>query len=844
MSKKSTIASTNNNYKYYLIIAIACFVLYGKSINNDFNIDDDYVYENHRLVKQGIKGIPEIFTSRYHDRDEQYFGYRPLTIAIYAIEYEFFGMNPHSAHFFNIIYYIICCSLLFYLFKILLTNKLGENAVWYSFLITIIFTTHAIHSEVVLSLKNREEIICLILCLLSTIYALKYFDERKLLNLILSIIFLTLGFLAKENAVVFIGIIPLIIVFFKTEISIFENISIKHYKWKSKEQMLTLSICLWIILFLLAAQTMEIYKGFIIYKHSVNIGINHVIVTILFMVHYFYIVYRKSKAGLPISSSIRNIIIWISCIILSIFTLIDLSTFPILVVMILLIVTLIPNRNKAVASIKVFDKVPARKTIYYVLFLILLSTIAIITVYYIPKQSLPEINAPVHKWQNPIFYAESSLSNNAGLVFYSLIYYIKLLIIPYPLRYYYGYSMIPLVDLTNPIVIFSIIFHVFLIVYAIKKFNRRELVAFGILFYLISILPFSNLFFPFTGIVAERVLFIPSIGFSIVLVYIIYNLIGLHNQKIYSKSNVYKTLFLAGIFILPNSIITINRNDDWKNRDTLFATDIKVLENSAKANNVYASHIFGRVQAGIRQQIPLQTFEPDVRRSIKHYQRAIEIDSTYSEAWHNLGYIYMILYRDYARAEYHYSKCLENDSTIAAAYLNRGITNYHLNNYSQAITDFEDYVNKNTHYQNKQLDKAFVFSGKSYLSMNDTANAIKYYRKALNNIKYENLTPAVLRDMIDFFVSVDVYEDAIYVTEKLIELTPDNNQLYVDIGNYYLMSGDTINAIKGWERSFEHYRGNYSIAMTLKNYFESIGEYEKAQYYYEAANEFQFRQNQ
>ena len=67
------------HFKEYLILIALSFLLYGLSINNGFNIDDDYVYENHELVQKGIKGIPEIFSSRYNTKDKQYFGYTPLT---------------------------------------------------------------------------------------------------------------------------------------------------------------------------------------------------------------------------------------------------------------------------------------------------------------------------------------------------------------------------------------------------------------------------------------------------------------------------------------------------------------------------------------------------------------------------------------------------------------------------------------------------------------------------------------------------------------------------------------------------------------------------------------------
>ena len=110
-----------------MIIVVTCLLLYGQSLSNGYNIDDDYVCENHQLVQQGIKGIPEIFASRYNNSGGVMFGYRPVTIAVYAIEYQIFGESPAVGHFFNIIYYIIVCIILFFFLRNLLKTKFAST---------------------------------------------------------------------------------------------------------------------------------------------------------------------------------------------------------------------------------------------------------------------------------------------------------------------------------------------------------------------------------------------------------------------------------------------------------------------------------------------------------------------------------------------------------------------------------------------------------------------------------------------------------------------------------------------------------------------------------------------
>ncbi|HNQ68554.1 MAG TPA: tetratricopeptide repeat protein [Bacteroidales bacterium] len=850
MSSKKVKQTSNqlksNKYIYYFVIAVLGFLLYGQSVNNDFNIDDDYVYENHELVQKGIAGIPEIFTSRYNTRDEQYFGYRPLTIAIYAIEYEFFGSNPHTAHFFNIVYYIICCSLLFYFLNILFEKKYPQNYLWISFLIVLIFQTHAIHTEVVLSLKNREEIISLIFGLLATIFSLKYFQSRKILPLILSVIMLSLAFLAKESAVIFVILIPLIIIFFNTDIKLFSKFEINGKnlpKLSDKTTILTILLFIWVILFLVLCPYLNIWKGKegikFLYKETDPV-LNAFIAWGVFIINYLIVLYCRKKSDKRIKLSTRNLVLWGTSLILLLVIIVGNSYFFGFLSMILLLITLLPDNAKSIVEIKWFENLSKKVVISIVAFVIISGVILFVT-YYVPKQSMPETNAPVYKWQNPSFDQGSSLTDKAALAIYSLGYYAKLLIIPHPLRFYYGYSMIPAVGITNPIVLISLVVNLLFLFIAFRGFNKRSLLSFGILFYFIAILPFANTFFPLTGIIAERMLFTPSVGFAIVVTFIIFRILKVSLENSFSKSMRINSIIIVLIIVLPNTLISMNRNGDWKDRKTLFSHDIEYLENSAKANTLYGNLLIGEVYNAIKQNIPLTNYRSQIELAIKHFNQSLLIDSTYSNPWYNLGYINMILYKDYSLAEKQLTKCLEVDSTIAAAYLNRGIANYHLGNYNKSIQDLYDYLNKNHNYKDKELDKAYVFSAKSHFELGDTAMATKYYVLAVENLKMQNLNKAVLDDIKKYFLSVHDYLNAIKVVDIEIGVNPSLDAPFVEKGNYYLLSGDTIKAVENWGIAFDKFNGNFNIGMTLSNYYREIGNFEKADYYYNTA--IKFKQN-
>src|SRR5207244_3676993 len=93
--------------------------------------------------------------------------------------------------------------------------------------------------------------------------------------------------------------------------------------------------------------------------------------------------------------------------------------------------------------------------------------------------------------------------------------YFKLMLIPYPLRFYYGYGLVPLSDYKNIFVWFSLLIHLFLFL-VLTYFlivQKHTIAAFGILFYLLSIIPLSNLLTPIAGMMAERLVYASSLGF-------------------------------------------------------------------------------------------------------------------------------------------------------------------------------------------------------------------------------------------------------------------------------------------------------------------------------------------
>lgn len=215
--------SVINNYlfksRYQLIILIV--VALGLNINtifNDYAVDDSIVLTKNNFVKKGISGIPEILSEGYFKGSQtgqakEFSGgrFRPLTLVIFAVEYQFFGSNPFVSHSINVVLFLLLIGFLYlllekYIFK--------ENNPLLTFLTCLIFVVHPIHTEVIANVKGRDELVAFLILIVSVILFLKYLSVKKTGLLITGLLCFFLALLAKETSVTFVAIIPLLLYFF------------------------------------------------------------------------------------------------------------------------------------------------------------------------------------------------------------------------------------------------------------------------------------------------------------------------------------------------------------------------------------------------------------------------------------------------------------------------------------------------------------------------------------------------------------------------------------------------------------------------------------------------------
>ncbi|MGB1205096.1 MAG: hypothetical protein ACPG5B_05585 [Chitinophagales bacterium] len=223
-SIKSTLPS--NNILFAIIIMFS-FLLYGNTLQNDYGFDDKYNTPINPTVAKGFDGFYDIFTKPYIDSEGlgRSGGYRPIPMATFAIEYELFGKKPNISHAINTILYAFCGIILFLLLQILLQSYHSLLP----FLITILFLAHPIHTEVVASLKNREELLSFLFAILAALLFIKYFENKKILHFIFAFFCFMLGMLSKSGTIIFALLIPLMLYFFRPKTNLKQQIALSAF---------------------------------------------------------------------------------------------------------------------------------------------------------------------------------------------------------------------------------------------------------------------------------------------------------------------------------------------------------------------------------------------------------------------------------------------------------------------------------------------------------------------------------------------------------------------------------------------------------------------------------------
>ncbi|MGE5424749.1 MAG: tetratricopeptide repeat protein [Syntrophothermus sp.] len=641
--------SAKGNWYIILFFFIMTMIFYGNAVPNKFAIDDSNVTgPKNETVHKGFRAIPEILRTNYLNErgniGSQVGEYRPVGKITFAIEYGLWGEKPSVSHLVNVLFYFWVLILLFFILK----RIFKDYNLLFPFLITLLFLAHPIHTEVVASLKNREEMLAFLFGLYGLKFVLDYAEKKKVRYLIYSLIVFIIGYEAKSSIIPFLFIYPLTL--------------------------------------------------------------------------YFFTDMKLSKLGIIVGGLV----------------------------------------------------------------------LAIAVAYYVPRLFISHgirVNSYI---ENPLYF-EKNFWIRTGTAMMSLLFYLKMLVYPYPMRYYYGFDMIPMTGWGNLWVIFTFLVYAGLLIYAFYNFRKKSLYSYAILVYLFFISMFSNLLTPVVGIVAERFLFGASLGFVMLLVLLIFRVNKTNPRSLTIEFNDrFRIIAIVILLLIPSAYLTIKRNREWRDTSYLYRKDILKLNNSAKANIDYAEWLTSTIYSDRGYIEEGKAGEGKLIRIVTSFRRSLELYPDNYQVLNDLATIYLRFSDKTDTAMYYLKKSLALNDTLRPAW----------NNMAYA-----------------------------YQKLGKLDSALYCYNVVLNRYP-EELNPRF--KVADIYFEKGDMAKAVSINEEILKNHPELNIPEFNIGYYYFQKGDTVTAVKYWESSFQK-KPTYETGINLYNMYKAKGDMQRASYYYQTA---------
>jgi hypothetical protein len=144
--------------------------------------------------------------------------------------------------------------------------------------------------------------------------------------------------------------------------------------------------------------------------------------------------------------------------------------------------------------------------------------------------------------------------------------YVVLWLYPHPLIHLYGYDQIPLSrwsDLTTWLVLAGL---AVLAAVVVRTSHRRSPLVFGVVWFAVTYSVYSNLLFYAPDTMADRYLFIPSIGLAVIAVSGLFRLAGLDlASPLLTSPRARRVLAVFVALLVAYSARTVVASRDWRN---------------------------------------------------------------------------------------------------------------------------------------------------------------------------------------------------------------------------------------------------------------------------------------
>ena len=158
-----------------------------------------------------------------------------------------------------------------------------------------------------------------------------------------------------------------------------------------------------------------------------------------------------------------------------------------------------------------------------------------------------------------------------------------LVLVPLALSCDRSFDQIPLAGWSDPWAWLSLLAVVAILAFALVRYRKDRVAFWAAGFFGIALLPTSNLIFPIGATIAERFLYLPSVGFAVAAAALLYRL---KNEQFAKTALIVLLVLYAGR--------TLARNPDWKDDLSLASADVNTTPRSFRLHDMLAKALFDR----------------------------------------------------------------------------------------------------------------------------------------------------------------------------------------------------------------------------------------------------------
>ncbi|XP_054383416.1 protein O-mannosyl-transferase TMTC2 isoform X4 [Pongo abelii] len=317
--------------------------------------------------------------------------------------------------------------------------------------------------------------------------------------------------------------------------------------------------------------------------------------------------------------------------------------------------------------------------------------------------------------------------------------------------------------------------------------STENIVVLSLSLLIIPFVPATNLFFYVGFVIAERVLYIPSMGFCL-LITVGARALYVKVQKRFLKSLIF---YATATLIVFYGLKTAIRNGDWQNEEMLYRSGIKV--NPAKA--------WGNLGNVLKSQSKISEAE-------SAYRNALYYRSNMADMLYNLGLLLQENSR-FAEALHYYKLAIGSRPTLASAYLNTGIILMNQGRTEEArrtflkCSEIPDENLKDPHAHKSSVTSCLYNLGKLYHEQGHYEEALSVYKEAIQKMPRQFAPQSLYNMMGEAYMRLSKLPEAEHWYMESLRSKTDHIPAHLTYGKLLALTGRKSEAEKLFLKAIE-----------------------------------------